>query len=140
MSTSPIAEEISPSPFSGGGAAFKTPFQVFLVPWPSAVRYSAYLVTFPNYSLCTFQEEKMSGQIRSGHQSEFVDPASERTHLLSILISLTRGPLGGFEETPLVFPSYFLNRHIYQHKTFSTIWDINFTPSVRTHANFVYLP
>ena len=39
--------------------------------------FSSYLVTFPNYSLRTFQK-KMPGQVRSGHQSGFVDLTSEK--------------------------------------------------------------
>ena len=48
--------------------------------------FSSYLVTFPNFSLRTFQQkQKLPGQVRSGHQSGFVDPTSEKFVITSVI-------------------------------------------------------
>ena len=58
--------------------------QVLLVPLPNATIYifNSYLMTFPNYSLRTLKK-KISGQVRPGHQSWFVDTTSEKLAIMS---------------------------------------------------------
>ena len=72
--------------FSGSMFLYPLTLQVFLVPLPNAAIYicSSYLVTFHNYSLCTIKK-KMPGQMRSGHQSGFVDTTTEKFAIMSEL-------------------------------------------------------
>ena len=78
--------------FRAGG--LQGPLQVFACAMAKRVKiFSSYLATFPYYSLCRFQQ-KIPGQIRSGHQSGFFYPTSEKFAITSELEFFTeRFPL-----------------------------------------------
>ena len=64
--------------FRAGGGAFRPPsgFSCAIAEHRNIER--SYLVPFSRHSLRTFWHAKIPGQVRSGHQRRFVDPASER--------------------------------------------------------------
>ena len=63
---------------------FLYPLQVFLVPLPNAAIYSAHTwLPFIIINYAYLSKKDIPGQVRSGHQSEFVDTTTEKFAIMS---------------------------------------------------------
>ena len=72
--------------FRAGGGAVRPHFRFFLCYGQTPQDIQFILGDFSNYSLRTFQQKKkLPGQVRSGHQSRFVDSTSEKFLITSNL-------------------------------------------------------
>ena len=77
----PAQARVNPIPDGGGGVKSPPPLCFVLRTIPKRLEIlSSYLVTFPKYSLRAFckKKNKLPGQVRSDHQSGFVDHTSKK--------------------------------------------------------------
>ena len=109
------------SSIPGEGGPLKPPFRFSCAMAKRRKIFSSYLVTFPQYSLSTFQQKIINpGQVRSGHQSGVLDPTSEKFTITSELEFFTE-PFPSFRYLLRCQYVYFISESVYIYVTWGQV-------------------